>query len=155
MPGQLIPVKVLSSLPYDKGAILFLSDSHRRKIVSLKIDGSVGYSISLSLAGETAPRPLTHDITALLIKSFGGRMDRLLIREQKNGVYYTDLIFSAENEVMHKKIVNLDSRPGDGIALALRLDAPIYISHKVWEEWKDDSSLYELLAKEIPDSLLS
>ena len=155
MPRPLIPVKVLSSIPHEKGALLFLSNHERQKIVSLRIDASIGVSIYQALNKEPSARPITHDLFFRLMGAFGGKMKKMVITSQKNGIFYALLTFIAENEIMHKKIVDIDARPGDGIALAVRFNCPVYVSPEVWEQWEDDSPLYELVGKESPDSLLS
>jgi bifunctional DNase/RNase len=57
----------------------------------------------------------------------------------EDDVYYARLILEAENEVMERKIVELDARPSDSVALAVRAEAPIYVVRSLWEQLPDVS----------------
>lgn len=93
------------------------------------------------LNGTSKERPLTHDLVALILASLGAKVERVVINDLKNGTYYGRLILSAENELLQKKIVEIDARPSDCVALALQQKAPIYVSTDVWEEVEDMSEV--------------
>ena len=70
-----------------------------------------------------------------------------MINDMKSETYFARLILSAENEVCEKKIVELDGRPSDCIALAISQRAPIYVSREVWDEVDDHSDALRDLEK--------
>lgn len=101
-------------------------------------------SIALVLRGETFARPLTHDLLAMVVDGLDGRVDRVVITDQREGTYYARIYFGRENNV-----VAVDARPSDSIALALRTETPIYIEETVITKVRD--SLVPLDALERPE----
>jgi uncharacterized protein len=85
-------------------------------------------AIALALRGEKYQRPLTHDLTCTIIDGLGGRVDKVVITDQREGTYFGKLYLQRDQE-----LVGIDARPSDCIALALRADAPIYLAEKVLE----------------------
>jgi bifunctional DNase/RNase len=61
----------------------------------------------------------------------------VIINDLKSGTYFGRLIITAENELQQRKIIELDARPSDCIAMASQQKAPIYVSREVWEEVED------------------
>ncbi len=107
------------------------------------IDPAVGISINSSLTGQTPPRPLTHDLFQLTLKAFGANVSRAVIVRMENDVYYARLIIEAENEIMERKIVELDARPSDCLALAVRSGAPVYVVPELWDSLQDMTETLE------------
>jgi bifunctional DNase/RNase len=112
------------------------------------IDPAVGISINASMTGQLPPRPLTHDLFQLALKSFGANVSRAIIIRVENDVYFARLILEAENEIMERKIVELDARPSDCIALAVRSGAPIYVVRSLWETLPDMSDTLQEMRRE-------
>ena len=75
-------------------------------------------------------------------------MERIIINDLKNATYYGRMIVRAENELQQKKIVELDARPSDCIAMAMQQKAPIYVSHEVWDEVDDMSDVLRKMEEE-------
>lgn len=82
-------------------------------------------------------RPLTHDLLSNVLTALGGKVERVVINDFKNGVYFGRLIISAENELHQHKIMEIDARSSDCMAMAALQRAPIYVSHVVWDEVED------------------
>jgi bifunctional DNase/RNase len=80
-----------------------------------------------------------------LMKALGAKVERVIINDLKSETYFARLIISAENELFEKKIVELDGRPSDCLALAIQQRAPIYVSRDVWEEVEDRSEVLRQL----------
>lgn len=139
--ADLVRVEPVALLPTQAGCAVFLGDGH--KAIVFYIDPAVGSSINASMAGQLPPRPLTHDLFLLTLESFGAKVSRAVIVRVENEIYYARLILEAENEVMERKIVELDARPSDCIALAVRCGAPIYVVRALWESLKDMSGVLE------------
>ncbi len=89
-------------------------------------------AIALVLRGESFARPLTHDLLAMVVDGLGGRVERVVITDQREGTYYARLFLERDREV-----VAIDARPSDGIALALRADAPVYLEESVLAKVRD------------------
>ena len=82
-------------------------------------------------------RPLTHDLLANVLRALGAKIDRVVVNDLKDGTYFARLVLSAENETQQKKIIEIDARPSDCIAMATAQRAPIYVSLDVWDEVED------------------
>jgi uncharacterized protein len=135
--SNLVRVEPVALLPTQAGCAVFLGDG--KKVIMFYIDPSVGASINASLSGQAPLRPLTHDLYLLTLKTFGASISRAIIVRMEQEIYYGRLILEAENEVMERKIVELDARPSDCIALAVRCGAPLYVFKELWESLQDVS----------------
>lgn len=81
------------------------------------------------------PRPLTHDLIANIITSLSGTLERVVVNDLQSNTFYATLVIQQED-----KVVEVDSRPSDAIALAVRLEAPIFVEEKVIDQvtsWQD------------------
>ena len=84
-----------------------------------------------------AERPLTHDLLAIILRAPGARIESVIVNDLKRGTYFARLVLSAENELQQKKIIYIDARPSDCIAMATQQGAAIYVSLDVWDEVRD------------------
>jgi len=149
MPN-LVRVELIALMPTQAGCAVFLGDGS--KVILFYIDPAVGLSINTVMSGQKSPRPLTHDLYMLTLQAFGAQVSRIVINAVDGDVFYARLILTAENEIMEKKIVELDARPSDCLAIAARAEAPIYVSREVWNSLEDRSSLLEQMrADQDPD----
>ncbi len=85
-------------------------------------------AIRIELSGAPVPRPLTHDLLKSVIIQMGGEVEHIVVNELRNDVYYATIRIK-----MGDKILDIDSRPSDSIALAVRLKVPIYVADSVME----------------------
>ena len=99
---------------------VLLSDGDRK--VSITIGAFEAASISLPLEGSQPDRPNTHDLMKVLLERLDGNLHRIIIDDIWNGTYYAKIYVEANGEELE-----IDSRPSDAIALALRWNAPIFI----------------------------
>ena len=136
---ELVRVEPIALLPTQAGCAVFLGDG--AKVIVFYIDPGVGASINASLSGQRPPRPLTHDLYLLTLEAFGAKVSRAVIVRMENEVYYARLILEAENEIMERKIIELDARPSDCLAIAVRCDAPVYVVRELWESLQDMSAV--------------
>lgn len=122
-----------------KGVFVVLSPTGTVPLVLLT-DGSdrllpifVGFAEAISIKSaqnkEVLPRPFTHDLFLETFAKFNIRIESLQIDAIHDGVYYAQLVLSTD----HRE-VRVDCRPSDGIALALRGEAPIYVEQEVLED---------------------
>ena len=153
MNKSVIPVQIRALIPTNAGTAVFLGNEE--KVFTIYIDQTIGSALSIYLSGAEKERPLTHDLLSNVLTALGGKVERVVINDFKNGVYFGRLIISAENELHQHKIMEIDARSSDCMAMAALQKAPIYVSHVVWDEVEDMSPLLERLQnpeKEEPSS---
>lgn len=137
--SDLVRVEPIALLPTQAGCAVFLGDG--AKAIVFYIDPAVGASINAALGGQLPARPLTHDLFLLALETFGAKVSRAVIVQVEEEIYYARLILEAENEIMERKIVELDARPSDCLALAVRCGAPFYVVRALWETLEDMSGV--------------
>ncbi len=140
---DLVRVEPIALLPTQAGCAVFLGDG--TKAIVFYIEPAIGASINAVLSGQVPPRPLTHDLMIDMLTTFGAGVQRILIVKVEEDVFYARLFIEAQNEIMEKKIVELDARPSDCISLAVRSGAPIYVLKRVWDGLKDMTGVLEEL----------
>ncbi len=134
-------VEPVALLPTPAGCAVFLGDG--KKVIVFYIDPAIGASINAVLAGATPPRPLSHDLFAQTLEAFGAEVLHATIVRYEAEIFYARLVIKAENEIMEKKIVELDARPSDCLALAVRHNAPVFVAPEVWAQLEDMTSALE------------
>ena len=139
MSKPVVPVEIRTVLPFNSGRAVFIGNEE--KVFVIYVDESVGAAISMFMNDTPKERPLTHDLIGHLMAALGAKVERVIINDLKSETYFARLIISAENELFEKKIVELDGRPSDCIALAIQQKAPIYVSRDVWDEVEDRSDV--------------
>ena len=143
-----IEAQVRAVLPFNNGRAVFIGNDE--KVFVIYVDESVGAAISMFMNQTPKERPLTHDLMGHLMKALGAKVDRVIINDLKSETYFARLIISAENELFEKKIVELDGRPSDCLALAISQGAPIYVSREVWDEVEDRTDVLRNLEENGP-----
>ena len=140
---DLVRVEPIALLPTQAGCAVFLGDGV--KAIVFYIDPGIGSAINLSLSGQLPPRPLTHDLYLLTLEAFGARVSRAVIVRMEDEIYYARLILEAQNEIMEKKIIELDARPSDCLAITVRCGAPFYVLKSLWDSLEDMSGTLTLM----------
>ena len=116
----------LSTSPSSGGAYaLILKELNGPRRLPIIIGAFEAQSIALEMEGIKPPRPLTHDLMKSIIDTLGGALNDVTINELKDGTFYARLGMDTQE---------IDSRPSDAIALAVRYGVPIFVSDKVMEE---------------------
>jgi len=87
-------------------------------------------SIQMKLSGLEAPRPMTHDLLVSTIDALGAKLDRLIVDKMEDNTFHAKLVLKYKNG--RKKEV--DSRPSDGVALAVRTGCSIFVDEEVLEK---------------------
>ena len=139
MNKSVVPVEIRTVLPFNAGRAVFIGNDD--KVFVIYVDESVGAAISMFINSTPKERPLTHDLVGHLMAALGAKVERVIINDLKSETYFARLIVSCENELFEKKIIELDGRPSDCIALAIQQRAPIYVSREVWDEVEDRSDV--------------
>lgn len=139
MNKTVVPVDVKALIPTNAGIAVFIGNGE--KVFVIYVDPAVGNAINMFMSGMSKERPLTHDLMALILSAVGARVERVIINDLKNGTYFGRLILTAENELQQRKIIELDARPSDCLAMAMQQKAPVYVSREVWDEVEDMSDV--------------
>jgi hypothetical protein len=112
--------------PATQAPIVVLKDEGGEIVLPIWIGVAEATSIASAIKQVAMARPLTHDLMFSTITEFGASIDRVIITELKESTYFADLFVSIGD-----RVVTLDSRPSDAIALALRASAPIFVTKQV------------------------
>src|SRR5271157_2691545 len=135
MSKPVVEVQVRGMAATSGGCAVFLGNEE--KVFVIFVDQSVGAAIAMFKQGTQKERPLTHDLVANILRALGAKIERVIVNDLKRGTYFARLVLSAENELKQKKIIEIDARPSDCIAMAIQQTAPIYVSLDVWNEVED------------------
>ncbi len=138
MNREVIEAQVRAVLPLEGSFAVFLGNEEKTFVIY--VDESVGSAISMFMRGVSKERPLTHDLLASVLLAFGGKVDRVIINRVQGSVFFARIIVSAENELHARKVIELDARPSDSLALALQQSAPIFVAKAVWDSVEDVSA---------------
>ena len=131
----------LSTSPASGGAYaLILKEVNGNRRLPIIIGAFEAQSIALEMEGIKPPRPLTHDLMKNILESVGADLSEITISELRDGTFYAKLSLDSQE---------IDARPSDAIALAVRFGVPIYVSDKVMDE---AAFLPEAEEQETPDT---
>ncbi len=120
----------LSTSPSSAGAYaLILKETHGKRKLPIIIGAFEAQSIALELEGMKPPRPLTHDLMRNIIDTFAVSLNEVCINELRDGTFYAKLMIEGLSDTQE-----VDSRPSDAIALAVRYGAPIFVGEEVLNE---------------------
>jgi bifunctional DNase/RNase len=124
---DLLQVKVQGVYSDPVGArVVFLTPEKEDKVLRVWIGDAEAMAIAAALNGIPFPRPMTHDLLLNAIQALGGKVERVVITDLRDNTFYATIVLRDE-----KGVKELDARPSDSIALALRAKAPIFLSPKV------------------------
>jgi len=130
MDSDLIPVSIDSirvSL-VSPHRIVVLKDGEER-FLPIWIGPFEADAISIALQGNQVARPLTHDLLKTVIHEAGGTLSHIAVVDLREDTFYAQIVMQ-----MNGKRVEIDSRPSDAIALAVRLQIPIYVAEAVMDK---------------------
>ncbi|HEX5441307.1 MAG TPA: bifunctional nuclease family protein, partial [Ktedonobacterales bacterium] len=109
--------------------VVILKDAQTDRYLFIWIANPEAYSIAMELQGTSSPRPLTHDLLKTVITELGGTLSSVIISDLVDDIFYARLVLDADG-----RHVEIDSRPSDAIALAVRMKVPIFVADSVMEE---------------------
>jgi hypothetical protein len=129
--------------------VLLREQDAPRRVLPIFVGPVEATAIALALGDESPPRPLTHDLMVTLVETAQARVERVEVTELREGTFFAELAVSGPAGERR-----VDSRPSDAIALAVRVDAPLYVSGTVldeagavWAEAIDEASIDEEVAR--------
>jgi len=125
----MIPVRVATVSVSNVGFLVLLKGVEDPRSLPIFIGAPEAQAIAIELNGVRPPRPLTHDLLKNVLEEFGARLERVEVHDLRDGTFYGRLVLSVQGREME-----VDSRPSDAIALALRTDSPIFVAESVMNE---------------------
>ena len=120
----------LSTSPSSGGAYaLILSEAAGSRRLPIIIGSYEAQAIALELENIKPPRPMTHDLLKNMLLSFDTQVKQVIVNELSEGTFYAQIVYEREGN-----IIELDARPSDAIALAVRFGASIFVEEEVLRE---------------------
>ncbi len=119
-------VKAVTLDPESNAPVVILETVSEKKLLPIWIDLPEARAIALEIERIVPPRPLTHDLIRNLLNALGAKLRRVTITDLRNNTYFALLSLDLRGETLE-----IDSRPSDAIAVALRMKAPIYATTEV------------------------
>ena len=113
----------LGTEPKTQQHVVVLREVDGTRVLPIFVGPFEAQAIARMLKHEAFPRPLTHDLLALIVEGLKARVTRVVIAELREGTYYASLVLERGSDV-----VSIDARPSDSIAVALRTQAPFFVN---------------------------
>jgi hypothetical protein len=117
--------------PVTNMPIVILKDIDGNSVLPIWVGVYEANAIALEIEKVTTPRPMTHDLIKNLLMGLGSGLRKVVVSELKDDTFYAVIWMEREGEM-----IAIDSRPSDALALALRLDCPIYVEDEVLKSSK-------------------
>jgi len=114
--------------PSTNAPIVLLKDVDSETMIPIWVGPFEANSIASEIEKVAPQRPMTHDLLRNVINQFGGEVRRVIVTELKDNTFYAMIEITAG-----ERSILVDSRPSDAIALALRVDCPIFVREEVIE----------------------
>lgn len=108
--------------------VVILSREGTNKVLPIWIGHSEAWAIAMELSGVGSKRPMTHDLLRAVIESLSTTVEKVEITELKEQTFYAKVLLKSNG-----KILEVDARPSDSIALALKAGAPIYAEEALFD----------------------
>ena len=109
--------------------VVILKEKMARRYLPIWIGPAEADAIAVKLQGVNVPRPLTHDLLSSVIDSLGAVIDSIIVNDLKSDTFYAKILLNVDGER-----IEIDSRPSDALALAVRADVPIYADEAVLDK---------------------
>jgi hypothetical protein len=117
--------------PVTNMPIVILKDVNGASVLPIWVGIYEANAIALEIEKVTTPRPMTHDLLKNLLLGLETRVQKVVVSELKEDTFYALIWLERDGQVM-----SIDSRPSDALALALRMDCPIYVEEEVLKNSK-------------------
>jgi bifunctional DNase/RNase len=125
---ELIAVRI--ELPGNAPVVLLRETEGATRVLPIFIGHPEATAIAFAVDGVVTPRPMTHDLMKDLVDALGARVDRIVITDLSEGTFYAEVHLEAPGRTP----MRVSSRPSDAIALALRVECPIFAEEDVLAE---------------------
>lgn len=126
---ELLGVQV--ELPSNTPVMILREKAGRARKLSIFIGGPEAASIAFHLENVEAPRPLTHDLFGTVVGELGFTVDRVVITELEDATFFADIHIASSDGPGSKTV---SARPSDAVAIAIRVDAPVFATEELLDE---------------------
>ncbi|HEX6176998.1 MAG TPA: bifunctional nuclease family protein [Thermoanaerobaculia bacterium] len=129
--NELVPmtIKGLMLDPVSNSPIVVLKDDDEKFFLPIWVGIFEANAIALQLENITTPRPMTHDLLRNMIDELDARVTRVVINDLRDSTFFAQIRLMTGG-----KTLEVDARPSDAIALALRTEAPIFVAQSVLDQ---------------------
>ncbi len=118
--------------PITNMPIIILKDVDEHKALPIWVGIFEANAIALELEKVSTPRPMTHDLLKSILDGLGVTVRQVIVNDLKDNTFFAVIELNRDGTV-----INIDARPSDAIALALRVNAPIFVTEKVVSQAKN------------------
>ncbi len=109
--------------------VVILKEKTAERYLPIWIGPAEADAIAVKLQGVNVPRPLTHDLLRSVIDALGASVNSIIVSDLKNDTFYAKIMLNVDGSV-----VEIDSRPSDALALAVRSEVPIFADESVMDK---------------------
>ena len=129
--------------PVTNTPIVILRDTSGNSILPIWVGVYEANAIALEIEKVTTPRPMTHDLIKNLLTGVEATVHKVVVSELKDETFYAVIWLEQNGE-----LISVDSRPSDALALALRLDCPIYVEEQVLQSSRSAANISDKVTNE-------
>jgi bifunctional DNase/RNase len=115
--------------PLSRQPVVTLADPGEKRVLFIWIGLAEARAIDSEIEGVEHPRPLTHDLLEKIIQTSNGTIRHIVITHSRDNIYYATIVLQRG-----EKLVEIDARPSDALVMALKFNAPIYVSRDLFEK---------------------
>ncbi len=108
--------------------VIVLKEKDGARILPIVIGIMEVTAIKMKISGVNPPRPMTHDLFYNAVTRLGAKIDKIIINKLENNTFFAKLILSIDS-----RVEEIDARPSDSIAIAIRAKAPIFVDEQILE----------------------
>ncbi|OGR83259.1 MAG: hypothetical protein A2901_08345 [Elusimicrobia bacterium RIFCSPLOWO2_01_FULL_54_10] len=126
---MLKPVNLYSLVALGSQYVIVLEEIDGPRLIPIWIGPAEGNSIAMHLNNVHLPRPMTHDLMVTFLKSVNAKISKVVITELKESTFYASIFVEQDGSVQE-----IDARPSDSIALALRASSPLFVDESVFAQ---------------------
>ena len=145
MQNDVVEASIKGVMPTSNGCAVFLGPENKTFVIY--VDQYIGSAISMAINEEKKDRPLTHDLISSIFQGLEVSLQRVIINDVSDSIYFARIILKMENE-LGSKIVEIDARPSDSMVLAIQSKKPIFVAQKVIDQVDDMTEILERILKE-------
>lgn len=134
--NELVPMSIKGLMldPVSNSPIVVLKDEEEKFFLPIWVGIFEANAIALQLENVATPRPMTHDLLKSAIAQLDARVTRIVINDLKDSTFFAQIRVMVTRAGAADTMLELDARPSDAIALALRTEAPIYVAQSVLDQ---------------------
>jgi bifunctional DNase/RNase len=130
--------------PVTNTPIVILRDSGNETVLPIWVGVYEANAIALEIEKVSTPRPMTHDLIKNVLAGLDARVHKVVVTELKEDTFYAVIWMERDG-----KIISVDSRPSDALALALRVDCPIFVEEEVLKTSNKAANASETTSEEL------